>query len=123
MPKRGTLRQAFGWAFSGVAYVIRTQRNMRIHLVVAVLAVALGLILHLNVLEWVAVLVCIALVWGTEMLNTAIEVLVDLVTPDYHEKAKAAKDIAAGVTLIFVILSVVVGLIVYTQALLRLLGQ
>ncbi|HIW75237.1 MULTISPECIES: diacylglycerol kinase family protein [Gordonibacter] len=110
---RFSLIRAFKCAFDGIAYVVRTQRNMKIHLVIAVVAVALGLALGIDGASWAAVILCIAAVFAAECVNTAIESVVDLVSPDYHELARRAKDCAAGAVLIFALVSVVVAVVVY----------
>ena len=109
--------QSFRWALTGIAAVIRTERNMQIHLAVAILVVALGFILKLEITAWIAIVMCIAFVLAAEMLNTAIEHLVDLSSPHYHPKAKLAKDIAAGTVLVFAIAAVIIGLIIFLGAL------
>lgn len=110
---RFSLIRAFKCAFDGIAYAVRTQRNMKIHLVIAVVAVALGLALGIDGASWAAVILCIAAVFAAECVNTAIESVVDLVSPEYHELARRAKDCAAGAVLIFALVSVVVAVVVY----------
>jgi diacylglycerol kinase len=117
-----SLAASFGYAFQGIGHAVISQRSMRIHLVIAALAVVAGVFLRLQALEWVAIIVLIGLVLAFEMLNTALEVLTDLVSPHYHPSAKIIKDIAAGMVLILAIISVICGLIIYAQALLRLNG-
>jgi len=121
-PRRTRLIRSFGYAFEGLAYTIRSQRNMRIHVTIAVLVVILGILARLTPLEWVALSICMALVLVGEMLNTAIESMVDLITPEWHPLAKRAKDIGAGMVLLFALLSVVVGCFVFIPALMRLFG-
>ncbi|MCL1880099.1 MAG: diacylglycerol kinase family protein [Actinomycetia bacterium] len=121
-PGQSSLPAAFSFAIQGIAYTVRSQRNMRIHLVVAVLAVIAGFVLCLSAVEWSVIVICIALVLATEMLNTAIEAVVDLASPELHPKAKIAKDVGAGIVLIFALLSVISGLIVFVNALIRLVG-
>jgi diacylglycerol kinase len=119
---RSSLRATFGYAFAGIAVAVRTQRNMKIHLVTAVLALILCAVLRLAPVEWAIILICIGLVLTTEMLNTAIEAVVDLVSPEFHPLAKQAKDIGAGMVLVCSILAVMAGAIIYVTALLRLAG-
>lgn len=103
------LGESFRFAWEGLVYAYRTQQNFRIHLLLAVLAVLLigqfrpeGRVLAL-------VVITIMVVLGAELTNTALEVLVDLVSPDYHPLAKRVKDLAAGVVLVMAIGAVVVG--------------
>ena len=120
--QQSSLFKAFGYAFEGIAFTIRTQKNMRIHLVIAALALIASVLLRLHFLEFAVIIICIGLVLGTEMLNTALESLVDLISPQFHPSAKLAKDIAAGIVLIFAIVSAVVGCIIFVMAILRLIG-
>lgn len=110
---RFSLASAFKCAASGVVYAVRTQRNMKIHLVIAVIAVTLGFVLHIGEASWAAVILCIAAVFAAECLNTAVESVVDLVSPDYHVLARRAKDCAAGTVLIFAVVSLVVAVVVF----------
>ena len=106
------LFDSFRHAFEGVGYVLRTQRNMRIHMSIAGAVVVLGLFLDLAFTQWAVLALTIGLVLVGEMLNTAVEALVDLVSPDYHILAKIVKDVMAGVILMTAIFSVIVGLLV-----------
>ena len=117
-----SLWKALGFALEGIGYTIRTQKNMRIHLVIAVCVVSACVFLRLLPLEWALILICIGLVLVAEMLNTAIEAVIDLVSPQYHHLAKTAKDIGAGIVLILAFLAIVVGCIVFVTALLRFFG-
>jgi undecaprenol kinase len=91
---------AFGYAVAGLATAWRTQRNVRIHAGCAVLAVIAGALVRLPPLGWGVLLLAIALVLVAELLNTALEAVVDLLSPDDHPLAKAAKDIAAAAVLV-----------------------
>lgn len=115
-----SLSQSFGHAFSGIAQGALTQRNMRIHIVVAVIAILACAFLRCTVVEWAIVIAFIALVIAAELINTAIEALVDLASPDYHPLAKRAKDVAAGAVLVLAIAAVIAGLIIYISAFARL---
>ena len=120
---KSTLIQAFRYAFQGISFSLRTQRNMRIHFVTAVLVLILGFFLRFQAEEWLALFVCIALVIGSELINTAIEATVDLASPEKRALAKIAKDSAAAAVLIFAILSALIGIFIIIQAILRLLGS
>jgi diacylglycerol kinase (ATP) len=87
-------------AIEGVIYAVKTQRHMRYHLFAALAALILGLGLNISRTEFILLCMAIVLVLATEMLNTAIEITVDMISEEYHPKAKNAKDIAAGVVLI-----------------------
>lgn len=104
---------SFKYAFSGLNYAFKTQFNFKFH-TAAVLAVGItGWTLKLSVAEWLWVIVAMASVLISELLNTAIEVLVDLVSPGYNEKAKIIKDVSAGAVLIAAVFALAVGLIIF----------
>jgi diacylglycerol kinase (ATP) len=116
----GPLIAAFGYAFQGLWYLFRTQRNAQIHLLVAGCALALGAALRIERWEWLVLILTIALVLAAEAVNTAIEAAVDLTTTSRHHLAKVAKDVAAGSVLICAIASVIVGCIVFLPHLIAL---
>ncbi len=109
---------SFGYAFSGLRYCFRTQRNFRIHLAIAIAIALLGIFLSLTWVEWAVFAMMVVLVLAAEMINTMIEALVDLVTVEYHPLAKVAKDVAAGVVLLTAIGAVVVGVLIFLPKLL-----
>ena len=88
--------QTFRYAFRGLATLLVTQANARIHALATVAVVGLGLWLGLGRLEWLALVLAIGAVWCLEAVNTAIEALCDLVSPDYHPLVERAKDVAAA---------------------------
>ena len=102
----------FGYAFSGLWYALRTQRNARVHVVIAFLAILMGIWLHISAVEFAMIFVAITGVFIAEMFNTVIEICVDLASPEYHALAKIAKDVAAGAVLLSAMLSVIIGLFV-----------
>lgn len=104
--------ESFRFAFSGLGYALRTQRNTRIHLTIAAVAVVLGLWLGLSPTQWAVLALAIGSVLVSEMLNTVAEALVDLVSPGYHPLAKVVKDVTAAAVLLAAIISVIVGLLV-----------
>ena len=105
--------RSFGFAVDGLAYLVRTQRNFRIHLLLALAAVAAGIAFGLSAVEWAILILTIALVMMTEALNTGIELAVSLASPDRRPQAKAAKDIAAGAVLLAAVASVAVGIALF----------
>jgi diacylglycerol kinase len=115
-----TLLSSFGYAFAGIRYCFRTQRNFRIHLAFTVAALVAGLYLGLSWAEWGVIAVMVVLVLAAEMVNTMIESLVDLVTTEYHPLAKVAKDVAAGIVLLSAIGSVVVGVMIFLPKIIAL---
>jgi len=105
--------QSFGYAIKGIRYVFGTEVNMKIHIAISVLVIASGIFFAISLIEWMFCLLCIGLVVGAEMLNTAIENVVDLASPEQHPLAGKAKDIAAGAVLICAIISVIIGLLIF----------
>ncbi|MBN1320665.1 MAG: diacylglycerol kinase [Thermoleophilia bacterium] len=98
--RRTTLLQSFNNAFQGLVYAVRHQRNMRIHLAVGVIVLIVSILLNLSKLEFVAVLMAVTFVLGAELINSAVEAVVDLMTDEFDPRAKAAKDLAAGMVLV-----------------------
>jgi diacylglycerol kinase (ATP) len=114
---------SFRHAFAGWWYVLRTQRNAWIHAVASVAVLGVALWLRVGRTDWAILILTVVLVWVAEFVNTAVESLVDLLSPDIHPLAKAAKDIAAAAVLIAALAAVVVGLLVLGPPLwLRLSG-
>lgn len=109
----GPLIAAFRFAFAGLWYLLRTQRNAQIHCLIGACAVALGATLRIARWEWLALVLTIALVLAAEGLNTAIEAAVDLASPGLHPLAKVAKDVAAGTVLLCALAAVVAGCIIF----------
>jgi diacylglycerol kinase len=118
----GRLR-SFGHAFRGLKVLVQTQHNARIHVVATILVVAAGALLRISPAEWALIALAIVCVWATEALNTSIEILVDLVSPDLHPLAAKAKDLAAGAVLIAAIGSVSVGALVFGPHIFKLLER
>ena len=104
---------SFGYAFSGLWYSLRTQRNARVHALIALLAVIMGLLLHISTVEFAIIFIAITSVFIAEMFNTVMEICVDLASPEYHPLAKIAKDVAAGAVLLNAILAVIIGLLIF----------
>jgi diacylglycerol kinase (ATP) len=111
-----SLLDSFNYAFEGIIHVLRTQRNLRIHFVVAVLVFAAALGVGVTRLQLIALVLAIAFVLVAEMLNTAIEGVIDVSTTSFDPNAKLAKDIAAGAVLIASITAVAVGFLVFQSA-------
>ena len=110
---RAKFVKSCGYAFQGIAEAFRVGRNFKVQLCFAVLAVILGIAFRIDPVEWAVIAVCIGVVLGGECLNTAVEAIVDLVSPDYHELAKRAKDCAAGGVLLCAFASVAVAAFVF----------
>ncbi|HWE63923.1 MAG TPA: diacylglycerol kinase family protein [Chloroflexota bacterium] len=111
-PSPAAFIAAFGYAWQGIVYVVRTQRNARVHLAIAGLVLVLAALLRVTRIEWAILLLCILAVLATEMLNTVVEAIVDLITDHYHPLARIAKDVAAGTVLFTAIGAAIIGLVV-----------
>jgi diacylglycerol kinase len=107
------LHRAFKYAWEGVLFLFRNEPNARIHLALALAAAALAWWLGFSAIEWAILVITIGLVFAAEALNTAIEALTDLVSPDYHPQAKAAKDVAAAAVTIVAVAAVIMALFLY----------
>ncbi|WP_134700152.1 diacylglycerol kinase [Ammoniphilus sp. YIM 78166] len=115
------LIRSFGNAMEGIAYTIKTQRNMQIHVGAATMVFLASWLLEIPWNEVLLVFFSIFLVLILEMVNTAIEATVDLVTDQYHPLAKVAKDVAAGAVLLAAVLSILVGFYVFLEPLLQVI--
>lgn len=111
--------KSFVYAFNGLTYTLKTQLSFQIECFVAVAVILLGWYLDLSHAEWLWISLAVALVLVLELLNTAIEVLVDLVSPEQNPKAGAVKDIAAGAVLMAALFSIVVGLFIFVPKLIQ----
>jgi diacylglycerol kinase len=104
--------RSFGYAFRGFWYVLRTQQNAWIHAVIATLIFILSLWLRLDAREWAIIILTTAMVFTAEFLNTAIEAVVDLASPQKHPLAKVGKDVGAAAVLIAALAAILVGLLI-----------
>jgi diacylglycerol kinase len=120
---RGRLARSFGYAFRGIGILVRTQANARIHAAATVLAVGAGFALGISRGEWCAVIGVIGLVWMAEGMNTAVESVVDLVSPERQPLAGRAKDVAAGAVLCAALAAAVVGALIFAPRLWVLLAR
>jgi diacylglycerol kinase (ATP) len=115
--QRPSLLDSFNWAFEGIIHVLRTQRNMRIHFLAAILVLVLAIVVGVQEFELLALLIAISFVLIAEMLNSAIEGAIDVATTSFDPMAKLAKDVAAGAVLVATVNAVAVGYIVFERAL------
>src|SRR5258706_9153693 len=111
---------SFGYAFAGLWYALHTQRNMWVHVTIAILAIVLGIVLRISAVEFAMIFVAITGVFIAEMFNTVFELCVDLASPEFNPLAKIAKDVASGAVLLSAMLAVVIGLFVVGAHLLGL---
>lgn len=113
-----TFRRSFLFAMQGFRFTLRTERNIKVMLAAGALVIVCGFIVGLDPLSWAIVLLCCACVISAELMNTAIETVVDLVSPEYHPLAGHAKDIAAAAVYVLSVIVAIVGAIVFLNALL-----
>lgn len=113
-------RKSFGHAVNGIVTATQTERNLRIHLAIVVFVCVIGFFLQLSSIEWCIIIGCFGLVIGAELMNTAIEKLVDMVSPEMNPKAGLVKDIAAGAVLICAITAALIGGVIFIPKLLDL---
>lgn len=107
------LIKSFGYAFRGLADLIKSEQNAKIHLLITILVIIAGFVFKINATEWCIVFFCIAIVFSTEALNTSVEKIIDHLFKDKNETARIVKDISAGAVLICAIISVICGLIIF----------
>lgn len=104
--------QSFRYAFEGWGYMLRTQPNAWIHALISAAVFLLGFWLQLPRLEWAILILTILLVWMAEFMNTALEAVVDMASPEFHPLAKTAKDVAAAAVLVGAAGAVLIGLLI-----------
>jgi diacylglycerol kinase len=117
-----SLWKSFGYALEGLRHAVSTQRNLRIHLAIAALVVGVGVFLDLPLRDWAVLALTIGAVLTGELINTVVEAVVDLASPEYHDLAKVAKDVAAGTVLVMALTAISVGLLILGPPLWALLN-
>ena len=120
--KKDPLYKSFGYAFAGIFAVLTKERNMKIHCAAVVCVMIAGLVFHISPIEWCICLTLFGLVMALEMVNTAVEAVVDLVTEERKPLAKLAKDAAAGAVLLAAIMAAIAGMIIFIPKLLESLS-
>lgn len=104
---------SFKYAFEGIVTTFKSEMNMKIHIIIMIMVIIAGIVLKLNILEWKICIILFSLVIAGELFNTAIEAVVDMIMPEFHPKAKIAKDAAAGGVLILALGAAIVGLVIF----------
>lgn len=117
------LFNSFKYALNGIKNVFIREKNIKIHLLAMILVIIFGFSLNLDKYEWIVCVICFAMVIGAEMINTSIELSVDLAEPNINEKAKLAKDIAAGAVLFISICSAIIGCIIFIPKFIEFLSN
>lgn len=110
--------KSFKYAMEGIVASFKSEKNMKIHVLVMILVIIAGFFLKLNLIEWFICIILFAIVISGELFNTAIETIVDMVMPEKNDKAKLAKDVSAGAVLVLAIGAIVIGLIIFVPKLL-----
>lgn len=105
--------RSFGYAWKGIQSCVGKEQNLSFHLIAAMAVIIAGIVLGITRTEWIMVVMCIGTVIAAELFNTAIEKLVDLVSPERHPVAGRVKDIAAGAVLICAVAAAIIGLIIF----------
>ena len=121
--KKNPLTKCFGYAFEGIWTGIQKERNMKIHCLAVIAVTLAGTLFHITAAEWCICLLLFARVVSLELVNTAVEAVVDLVTEEKKPLAKIAKDTAAGAVLFSAIVSVIIGCIIFVPYLLELVRK
>lgn len=113
------LFKSFKYSLEGLIYAFTHEQNMVVHIMATLLIMLVSYLLELSLVEWIIVIILIGLVLATELINTSIEALVDLVCREENSLAKVAKDTAAAAVFIFALTAVIAGLAIYIPALLK----
>ena len=113
LESRHPLTKSFGYAFGGLRVAFTKGRNYKIQALIGVLVIFFGFFVRLPLNEWIVIVLTIAFVLVLELINTSLEAIVDLVSPEIKEKAKIAKDVAAGAVLISSIAAIVIGVLIF----------
>ncbi|MER3464885.1 MAG: diacylglycerol kinase [Chitinophagaceae bacterium] len=122
-PKKFSIKErfkSFTYAWGGVKLLFQSEHNTIIHLVLTVIAVVAGFMLSISRIEWIALIIVIAMVWTAELFNTAIEKTMDFITKERLLQIKLIKDVAAAAVLITAIAAVVVGLLIFIPKIISL---
>ncbi|MCM3442082.1 diacylglycerol kinase family protein [Metabacillus halosaccharovorans] len=107
--------KSFQYAWNGIVSTFKSERNFQIHVAISIIMFITGMVLRFSIIEWMIVLFLIGGMLALELINTAIEHVVDMITSEKHPLAKAAKDAAAGAVLVYAILSFIIGIILITN--------
>ena len=119
--KHKKLINSFKYAFAGLISSLKTEQNMRIHILAVILVIIAGFVLKISLIEWCICITLCGMVIFAELINTAIETTVDIAMPEINEKAKLAKDISAAAVLILAISSAIVGCIIFVPKIIEIL--
>ncbi len=121
--KTKKLANSFKYAFQGLISSFKTERNMKLHILIMIITIIVGIVLKINTTEWITCIILFGLVISAELFNTVIETVVDMIVQYKDPKAKLAKDISAGAVLVLAISSAIIGLIIFIPKLFILLKR
>lgn len=107
---------SFKYAFEGIKYSIKSEQNLKIHIIIMIFVIIAGIVFKISKFEWIICIILFGFVISLELVNTAIEKVVDLITVEKNPKAKIAKDVAAGAVLISAICAAIIGVIIFLGA-------
>lgn len=122
-PNRFSMKDRFGsfkFAFNGLCSLFKNEHNSRIHLLATVIAIAMGIILKINLIEWSLLIIMIGIVFLSELLNSSLESLADFIEPEWNEQIRNVKDYAAAAVFISAVVSIIVGGIIFVPKILDL---
>ena len=117
------LGNSFKYAVEGIKSAYKTEQNLLVHTIVAILVIAIGVIIELSFLEFAIIFLTIGVVMTAEMINTAIEYAIDMAMPSIHPLAKVSKDVASGAVLFSAIIAVTVGCLIYIPKIIDFIGN
>ena len=117
--KNKNIFNSFKYAFEGILEAFKTERNLKIHVIIMILVIIFGVILNISKTEWIICILLFGAVISSELFNTAIETTVDLITMEKNPKAKLAKDVSAGAVLVMAIVSAIIGLMIFLPKIVR----
>jgi undecaprenol kinase len=113
--------RSFKYAFTGIRLAITEELNFQIHFIVSIAVIIAGFVFSITTTEWLIIIMLIAGMFAMELMNTAVERTVDLVTKEYHPLAGQAKDLAAGAVLCYAAAAVIIGVIIFLPKVLRVI--
>ena len=112
--------KSFSFALEGLKYAFKYEQNILAHTLATILVISLGFVFHISYTEWLIIFLIIGLVIATELINTSIEAVVDLITKEKNPLAKVAKDTAAAAVMVFALIAVVLGLMIFVPKIIEI---
>lgn len=111
--KNNNFTSSFKYAFEGIIHASKGERNFRFHLFAAILVLVAGIFSQISLIEWIILILCISVMLSLELINSALERVVDLASPEIHDFAKQAKDMSAAAVLVFACASAIIGILIF----------